>query len=163
MIRKQISLFLKNVPGELGHLASLLAKSGINIEALSIQDSSAYVKELMKARGTAIKRIASTHSYESMLRDSAEFALIRVIVDKVNEAVELLAENDYIFNIFPVISIDLENHPGALAEVTNKFGEAGVNIKYVYGSAVGADNRVLFIICPDDIELADKVFDQMIE
>ena len=35
MIRTEISLFLKNAPGELGKLTSLFAEAGINIEMIS--------------------------------------------------------------------------------------------------------------------------------
>ena len=37
MVRTEISLFLQNVPGELGKLSYLLANAGINIDALTIQ------------------------------------------------------------------------------------------------------------------------------
>jgi hypothetical protein len=77
MVRTEISLFMKNVPGELGKLATLFGKEGINIDALTIQDASAYVQELFKARGKSLKRIASAASYNSMRKDSAEFALIK--------------------------------------------------------------------------------------
>jgi len=52
----------------------------------------------------------------------------------------------------------LENRPGALAEVTAKFGEAGVNINYVYGSVSSPDEKCLFVFCPEDIELANQIF-----
>jgi len=58
MVRTEISLFLKNVPGELGRLAALLGDAGINIDALTIQDASAYVRELFQARGKSLKRLA---------------------------------------------------------------------------------------------------------
>ncbi len=51
MVRTEISLFLKNEPGELGRLSTLMGEAGINIDALTIQDASAYVLELFKARG----------------------------------------------------------------------------------------------------------------
>lgn len=158
MVRDEISLFMKNVPGELGRLATLFGREGVNIDALSIQDASAYVMELFKGRGGSLKRIASAQSYNSMKQDSEQFALIRLLVDKVEPAAKLLEENDYIFNLMPVIAIHLENKPGTLAEVTTKFGEEGVNIKYVYGSAVGPENNVLFVFCPEDIERAAEVF-----
>jgi len=36
MVRTEISLFLKNAPGELGKLAKTLAQAGINIAARAI-------------------------------------------------------------------------------------------------------------------------------
>ena len=58
MVRTEISLFLKNVPGELGKLSTTLSDAGVNIDALTIQDASEYVQGLFKARGKSLKRIA---------------------------------------------------------------------------------------------------------
>ncbi len=158
MVRTEISLFMKNVPGELGKLASLFAGENINIDALTIQDASAYVQELFRARGKSLKRIASVASYNSMRKDSAEFALIRLLVNQTDKAIDLLSKYEYVFDIMPVIAIELDNRPGALAEVTTKFGEEGININYVYGSVSSPDQKCLFVFCPEDIELASKIF-----
>ena len=160
MVRTEISLFLKNAPGELGKLATLFSQAGINIDAITIQDASSYVKELFKARGKSLKRIASAASYNSMSKDSAEFALIRLLPadGKINKAIDLLSQQDYLFDILPVIAIELENRPGTLAEIATRFGEEGININYVYGSVAGPDEKCLFVFCPDDIEHAAKIF-----
>jgi len=158
MVRTEISLFLKNAPGELGKLASLFLEAGINIDALTIQDASDYVQGLFKARGKSLKRIASVASYNSMRKDSAEFALIRLLVSQTDRAVDLLSRNEYIFDLMPVIAIELENRPGTLAEVASKFGKEGININYVYGSVSSPDAKCLFVFCPEDIELAAGIF-----
>ncbi len=158
MVRTEISLFLKNAPGELGKLSSLLFKAGINIDALTIQHASAYVQELFQARGKSLKRIASVANYNSMRKDSAEFALIRFLADNSDKAIDLLSKHDYVFDIMPVITIELENKPGSLAAVTEKFGQEGININYVYGSVSSSDAKCLFVFCPEDIDLASKIF-----
>ena len=158
MVRTEISLFMKNVPGELGKLATLLGNEGINIDALTIQDASAYVLELFKARGKSLKRIASAASYNSMRKDSAEFALIRILVDDTDKAIDLLSKNNYTFDIMPVIALQLENKPGEIAKITTKFGEEDININYVYGSVSSPEAKCLFVFCPEDIELATKIF-----
>ncbi|OQX03484.1 MAG: amino acid-binding protein [Desulfobacteraceae bacterium IS3] len=160
MVRTEISLFLKNAPGELGKLATLFSNEGINIDALTIQDASSYVQELFKARGKSLKRIASVASYNSMRKDSAEYALIRLLVDQTDKAVNLLGKNDYTFDIMPVIAIKLDNRPGTLAEITSKLGQEGININYVYGSVSSPDEKCLFIFSPEDIELAKKFFNE---
>jgi hypothetical protein len=86
--------------------------------------------------------------------------LIRLIVDQVDRAIDLLAENDYLFDIFPVIALYLKNQPGELARTAGKFGEEQINIKYVYGSVAETEGKVLFIFCPEDIEQADRVFQE---
>jgi hypothetical protein len=158
MVRTEISLFMKNVPGELGKLASLFGSEGVNIDALTIQDASSYVQELFKARGKSLKRIASAASYNSMRKDSVEYALIRLLVGDTDKAVDLLSQNDYIFDLMPVIALELENRPGELAKITTKFGEEGININYVYGSVPSPDSKCLFVFCPEDIDLAAKIF-----
>jgi hypothetical protein len=158
MVRTEISLFLKNVPGELGKLASLFSDEHINIDALTIQDASSYVQNLFEARGKSLKRIASIASYNSMRKDSAQFALIRMIVDQTDKAIDLLSKNDYLFDIMPVMTLELENRPGSLADIANKFGEEGININYVYGTVSSPDEKCLFVFCPEDIDLAAKIF-----
>lgn len=158
MVRTEISLFMKNVPGELGRLAKLFGEAGINIDALTIQDASSYVQELFRARGKSLKRIASAAAYNSMRKDSAEYALIRLLVGDTDKALDLLSQEDYLFDIMPVIALELENRPGELARIASKFGEEGININYVYGSVSSAEEKCLFVFCPEDIELATKIF-----
>ncbi len=158
MIRKEISLFLKNAPGELGTLTELLAGANINIDAITIQDASAYVQNLFEARGKSLKRLASYASYSSMRRDSAEFALIRLIVDEPEKAMDLLKENDYLFDSKEVVTIDITNKPGEFTKITKRFGEEKININYVYGSVSDSDGKCLFVFCPEDVKAAADIF-----
>jgi len=158
MIRKEISLFLKNQPGELGRLSRLMSDNGINIDAITIQDASAYVQTLFQARGKSLKRIASSASYNSMRKDSADFALIRMLVDRTEKAVDLLEKGEYLFDTVDVIAVKLDNRPGELAAITSRFGEAGININYVYGSVSSPEEKCLFVFCPEDIQLASRIF-----
>lgn len=158
MVRTEISLFLKNAPGELGKLTSMLSEAGINIDALTIQDASAYVQQLFKARGKSLKRVAPAASYGSMKKDSVDHALIRLLVENTDKAIDYLSKEGYIFDIMPVVALEIENKPGSLSEMAKKFGEEGININYVYGSALPGDNKALFIFCPEDIELAARIF-----
>jgi len=158
MVRTEISLFLKNIPGELGKLSKTLSQAGINIDALTIQDASQYVQELFRARGKSLKRIAPAASYGSMRKDSAEFALIRLLVDQTDKAVDLLAKGDYIFDVMPVIALTIDNKPGTLSKMAETFGKKEININYVYGSALPGGEKSLFIFSPEDIEEAAKLF-----
>lgn len=160
MVRTEISLFLKNAPGELAKLSLLLSDAGINIDALTIQDASSYVQELFQARGKSIKRIASVANYSSIKMDSREFALIRLLADNSDQAIDVLSKHDYIFDIMPVIAIKLDNKPGTLADVTDKIGKAGINLNYVYGSVSSPDAKCLFIFSPDDLDRATKIFNE---
>ena len=160
MVRTEISLFLKNAPGELGKLTALFADAGVNIDAITIQDASSYVRELFRARGRSLKRIASAASYNSMSKDSVEFALIRILPadGTINQAIDLLSQQDYIFDMMPVVALELENRPGELARIANQLGQEGININYVYGSVAPSGGKCLFIFNPEDMDQATKIF-----
>jgi hypothetical protein len=158
MVRTEISLFLRNVPGELATLADLLAGAGVNIDALTIQDASEYVQGLFKARGKSLKRIAPAASYGSMQKDSADYALIRLLVDNTDKAMNLLSREGYVFDIMPVIALEIDNSPGTLSRMARTFAEKGININYVYGSAIDRQRNALFVFCPEDIEQAAASF-----
>ena len=160
MVRTEISLFLENVPGELAKLTAMLEETGINIDALTIQDASEYVQTLFKARGKSLKRVAPAASYGSMKKDSADFALIRLLVENTDKAIDLLSRKGYLFDILPVIALEIENRPGSLAKMARKFGEEGININYVYGSALDDSGKALFVFSPEDIEMASRIFSQ---
>lgn len=160
MVKTEISLFLKNAPGELGKLCGMLGKANINIDAITVQDASEYVLGLFRARGKSIKRIASAANYQAMQKDSAEYALVRLMVDKVKEATDLLTQFEYQFDTLPVIAVEIKNRPGELAKFSAKLGDAGINIHYVYGSVSNTEGKCLFIFCPDNIEKAESYFAQ---
>lgn len=158
MVRTEISLFLINAPGELGKLARLMSEAKVNIDALTIQDASSYVQQLFKARGRSLNRIASVASYNSVQKDSAQYALIRLLVDNTDLALDLLSQHDYLFDIMPVIALELDNQPGELAKISTLFGEQGININYVYGSVSSPKEKCLFVFCPEDIDAAAQIF-----
>ncbi|MCD6430740.1 MAG: amino acid-binding protein [Deltaproteobacteria bacterium] len=158
MVRTEITLFLKNVPGELAQLTSLLSENKINIDAITIQDATSYVEELFKARGKTLKRHATAASYSMIQKDSEQFALVRLLTTDTDKTLDLLSQADYLYEITPVMAIELDNQPGTLAATAKKIGDAGININYVYGSVSPSEGKTLFIFCPEDIDLASRIF-----
>lgn len=70
--------------------------------------------------------------------DTADYAVVRLVVDKPDEATHLLGEAGAIVVENEVLLVDLENRIGALSDLSHKLSEAGINIDYAY-CAVGAD------------------------
>lgn len=64
--------------------------------------------------------------------DTAEYGILRLVVDAPERAQELLAEQGFTVRVDDVICIDLPDQPGGLARVLRIVAEAGVNIEYVY-------------------------------
>jgi len=64
--------------------------------------------------------------------DTAEYGILRLILDKVAEGKEVLKAAGFTVREDDVICIDLPDQPGGLAGVLKIVAEAGVNIEYVY-------------------------------
>lgn len=64
--------------------------------------------------------------------DTAEFGILRLIVDRPEDAARLLRAAGFTVREDDVICIDLPDVPGGLAGVLRLVSSAGVNIEYVY-------------------------------
>jgi hypothetical protein len=78
----------------------------------------------------------------------------KLYVQNLNKAVKLLGKLNYTTELRDVLRVDLENRPGALAEVTTKLGDEGINIEYCYGTLSRKGNVVSVILDTSNIERA---------
>jgi hypothetical protein len=111
---------------------------------------------MFEARGKPIKRTASAASYGSVLKEASKYSLIRVIVDKTDEASNALKEKGYWVDAKDVLVMKLGNKPGTLASVSKRFGEAGININYVYGSGSSDAESAIYVFKVPDADEALK-------
>ena len=82
----------------------------------------------------------------------------KLYVQNLNKAVKLLGKLNYIVELRDVLKVDLENKPGALAEVTTKLGDEGINIEYCYGTLSRKGNTVSVIMDVSNIDRACQLF-----
>ncbi len=158
--RTQLSIILINTPGELAKLCEVLSTSNINILAMNIQNAKDAVRELFKIRERTRRRIALAESYRGILKDSSDYSIIRIVVDKPEKAQKRLTELEYLLDSEPVLVFTLTNKPGMLGEVAKRLGEAGININYTYGSVMEDVEKSIFIIQVSEIEKAEQFFTQ---
>ncbi len=78
----------------------------------------------------------------------------KIYVKNVTKAVKLLGKLSYTTELRDVLKIDLENRPGALAEVTTKLGNKGINIEYCYGTLSRRGGAPSVILDVSDIDKA---------
>lgn len=154
----QLSIILLNTPGELAKLCNVLSKSNINILAMNIQNAKDAIKELFTIREKTRRRIALAESYRGILKDSSDYSLVRILVDKPEAAQKRLTELEYLLDSEPVLVFTLINKPGMLGQVAKRLGEGGINIDYTYGSIVEDAEKSIFILHVSDIEKAEQLF-----
>ena len=102
------------------------------------------------------RRIALAESYRGILKDSSDYSLIRLLVDKPIEAEKALVKADHLLEKEQVLVFRLVNQPGMLGKVAKRLGEANVNIDYIYGSAMEDAKESIFVV-----HIAEKDLDRI--
>jgi len=154
--KTQLSVILTNAPGELAKLCDVLKAENVNILAMSIQNAKDSVKELYNMREKTGRRIALAESYRGILKDSSDYSLIRLLVDKSKEGEKALAKAKYLMEKDHVLVFKLVNQPGMLGKVAKRIGEVHVNIDYIYGSAMEDAKESIFVV-----HIAETDFDKI--
>jgi hypothetical protein len=84
----------------------------------------------------------------------------KIVVSNLNKALKLLGKLNYITEQRDVLRVDLENRPGALAELTTKLGDEGINIEYCYGTLGRKGNTISVILDVSNIDRAIEVLNK---
>ncbi|MFT5698488.1 MAG: hypothetical protein ACI8ZB_001343 [Desulforhopalus sp.] len=64
--------------------------------------------------------------------DTADFGILRLIVDKVEKAKEVLKENGFTVGKTNVIAVEVEDATGGLAKVLQCIKNSSINVEYMY-------------------------------
>ncbi|MFC2166229.1 hypothetical protein ACFLT2_14685 [Acidobacteriota bacterium] len=83
--------------------------------------------------------------------------MAKLYVKNLSKATKLLKKLKYEIDIREVLKIDLENVPGALAEVASKLGNKGINIEYCYGTLSAKGKNAAVILDVSNIDKAIKI------
>jgi len=83
----------------------------------------------------------------------------KIYVKNLNKAVKALSKREEYANheLRDVLVVDLENTPGALAELTSKLGDEGINIEYCYGTLSRKGDKVSVVLDVSNIDRAEQI------
>lgn len=86
------------------------------------------------------------------IHDTVDHALIRLLADRPVKALLILEQLGLYILESDVVVLDLDNRPGALAEVARKLARADINIEYAYCSATEHQGAGSLILRTDEPE-----------
>jgi hypothetical protein len=125
---QDFAIRLSHRPGELAHVAAMLARYGVNLKSVAAI--------AMDGRAT-----------------------VHILPDEAEPARAALTKHEIPFAESTVVTVLLENQAGELARVSQKLGEAGVNLQALYVTSL-VDNLVELAIITDDAEKARHALDR---
>ncbi len=118
-----LTLFLDDEPGELARLGRVLGRCRVNIDGLCAVSSGGGIAEV------------------HILVDDTEQALVAL----KDASIEVGFEQE-------VLVVDVDDSPGALAEIAEQLGESGINIKLAYMATA-----TRLVLAADDLARAKSV------
>jgi hypothetical protein len=84
------------------------------------------------------------------IADTADFGILRIIVDKTDEAVNALTTAGFTTRQTDVAAVEIEDKPGSLAALMEIFQKSGINIEYLYASLEGSVGKAVVIFKLED-------------
>ena len=80
------------------------------------------------------------------IADTADFGILRLIVDKCDTALGALKDAGFTTRVSEVAAVEIEDKPGSLAKVMDLFRVNNVNIEYLYASLEGNVGKAVVIL-----------------
>ena len=77
------------------------------------------------------------------LADTADFGIVRRIVDDHAKGCEVLSAAGFAVRETDVVTATVPNRPGGMAEITAKLDAAGADIEYSYAYALGDGDKAV--------------------
>jgi len=91
------------------------------------------------------------------IADTADFGILRVVVDKPDDALKALVGGGFTAKETDVLAVEVEDKPGGLSKVMEIFKENKVNIEYLYVSLVKNKDKAVVIFKVEDIVHGRKI------
>jgi len=107
------------------------------------------------ARFTKILMDNNVNMRAITVAETADFGILRILVDKVEECVKILKNANYLVSLTDVIAVDVPDEPGALYKITKILGENSVNIEYLYSSII--KEEAIIVLRVDDVQKAQGI------
>lgn len=80
--------------------------------------------------------------------------VLRLVPDNPVHAAGLLRSKEYVVDERDVLYVPMPNGPGAIGATTRRLRDAGVNINYVFASAVSEHDMTALVVGVDDAQRA---------
>ncbi len=112
----------------------------------------AEITEILAENGINIRALS--------VADTADFGILRLIVNKVDQAQKVLKENGFTVGKTTVIAVEVPDQAGGLAGVLKTVEAEGLNVEYMYAFVNKSGEKAVLIFRFDDMDKAIKLLQE---
>lgn len=88
------------------------------------------------------------------LADTADFGILRLIVNDTEKAKQILRDNGFTVGKTEVVAVEVPDRPGGLAGILNILKERGINVEYMYAFVQKSRENAIIIFRFDEVDSA---------
>lgn len=92
------------------------------------------------------------------LADTSDFGILRLIVNDVDKAMQVIKEAGYTVSVTDVTAVEVPDEPGGLARILDALEQGNVNVEYMYAFVEKATDKAIVIFRFEDLDAALNVF-----
>lgn len=121
----------------------------MNVEQISvfIENTSGRLAEVSGVLARAGINIRALY-----LADTADFGILRLIVNDTEKARQALKEQGFTVEKTRVVAIEVPDRPGGLAGILNAIKDEGINVEYMYAFVEKSGENAIVIFRFDELE-----------
>jgi len=86
------------------------------------------------------------------IAETAEFGILRFIVDAPKKAMSVLKLEGFVASLTPVIALSMGNTPGSLAKIAKVLGDSEISIEYLYAAVASNADGAFVILRVEDTD-----------
>jgi hypothetical protein len=88
------------------------------------------------------------------LADTSDFGILRLIVNDVEKAVDVLKQKGFTVRLSHVVAVEIKDRPGELGGFLTALEEAGLNVEYMYAFVQKSGEHAVVIFRFEDLDRA---------
>lgn len=94
------------------------------------------------------------------IAETADYGVLRLIVDDAAKASSILLEQGFILTMTPVVGVAVTDTPGSLSKVLGVISHAGISVEYMYSVFGQKDGRACMIFRVADTDGLSEILEK---
>jgi len=88
------------------------------------------------------------------IADTTEYGILRMIVDRPEDALRVLSENGFTVSSTNVIAVAIADQPGMLDQALETLSDGGISVEYLYAYVGRASSDAVVVVRVENPDLA---------
>ena len=90
------------------------------------------------------------------IAETEDFGILRLIVNDLSKAVEVLSDNDYLIKVVDVAGVKIGDEPGKLTAALDVLDKKDINVEYLYAFMARTEKHAYVVLRVENNEMAES-------